>query len=77
MIASEENQPVEVQILMTLVRLETKLDAGLKRIDDHEARIRGLEDKASSPLRHYAVPVSMLSTVLMLILSIYTLTTTR
>jgi septal ring factor EnvC (AmiA/AmiB activator) len=29
----------------TLARIETKLDASLKNIDDHEARLRALEGK--------------------------------
>lgn len=62
-IATEDSDlPIEVRVLMAIARLEEKLDNGLLKIGDHEGRIRELEQKQASPLRVYAVPLSLFGT---------------
>lgn len=43
------NQPSNTDLLIMLVRVETKIDAIVAKADDHEARLRILE-KARWPL---------------------------
>lgn len=72
--------PVEVRLLVAMARIEVKLDNGLSRIDDHEARLRDARDdveaikrKLESPLRAYAVPASTFSALVMAALNVYLL----
>lgn len=67
-----------VQLLVTVARIETKLDNGLSRIDDHENRLRAARDdvedikrRLASPLRVYAAPASALMALIMGALNIY------
>lgn len=46
-----------------LVRIETKLDQFTLDLSDHELRLRTQEQHSASPLRVYAVPITMLSSI--------------
>lgn len=61
-IADDENLPIETRMLLAIARIETKLDNGLEKLADHEGRIRQIEEKQASPLRAYAVPLSLFGT---------------
>lgn len=52
---------LEREVLDRLTRIETKLDQGISLIDDHERRIRALEQW------RYAVPASVFAALASLI----------
>lgn len=61
-----------------LARIETKIDMVLDVTGDHEQRIRALEsgheDLArvqASPLRVYALPLSMLATLVAIVVTVW------
>lgn len=77
---ADDSMPVDVQLLIAVARIETKLDNGLARIDDHERRLRDARDdvesikrQLASPLRVYAAPVSAATAFVMAALNIYLL----
>ena len=75
-----------IVIVDRLARIETKLDMWhsdtldhetrlrkLEAVDtsDHETRIKALEGHAQSPLRAYALPVTMLGAIVAMVVAIW------
>lgn len=57
-IADDDSLPIEVRVLVELASIKTMLQNGLTKVDDHEGRIRSIEQHQSSPLRAYLPTIS-------------------
>lgn len=61
--SDDEGLPFETRVLVSLAEIRGDVKQLLASRDDHETRLRKLEERASSPLRAYMAPVAGLASL--------------